>query len=120
MKRSQVAWVVCLLVLSTALFCAWAGQDVFMYDDHGKRDPLWPLVSSTGNIINYDKEFQASDLKIEGIMLGVNGQHLAIINGQIVKKGDQLGSLAVEKIGKNMVILTQGEQKFELKLNKEE
>lgn len=120
MKRPQIAWVLCLLVLGTALLCAWAGQDAFVYDDHGKRDPLWPLVSSTGNIVNYDKEFQASDLKIEGIILGVNGQNLAIINGQVVKKGDQLGSLAVEEIGKNMVILKQGEQKFELKLNKEE
>lgn len=120
MKKSQIAWMSCLLVLGTALFCAWAGQDAFLYDDHGKRDPIWPLVSSTGNIINYDKEFQASDLKIEGIMLGVSGQNLAVINGQIVKKGDLLGSLAVTEIGKNMVILKQGEQTFELKLNKEE
>ena len=77
-------------------------------------------MKSERGSINYDKEFQASDLKIEGIILGVNGQNLAIINGQIVQKGDQLGSLAVEEIGKNMVILKQGEQKFELKLNKEE
>ena len=102
------------------MFGAWAGQDVFVYDDHGKRDPLWPLVSSAGNIINYDKEFQASDLKIEGIMLGVNGQNLAIINGQIVRKGDLLGAFAVAEIWENIVILKQGEQTFELKLNKEE
>ncbi len=120
MRRSQIAWVICCLVLCTTLFYAWAGQDDFVYDDHGKRDPVWPLVSSTGNIINYDREFQASDLKIEGIMLGVNGQHLAIINGQIVKKGDPLGPLVVEEIGKNMVTFKQGEKKIELKLNKEE
>ena len=120
MKRLQIAWMSCLLVLGTALFGAWAGQDAFVYDDHGKRDPLWPLVSSAGNIINYDKEFQASDLKIEGIMLGVNGQNLAIINGQTVRKGDLLGAFAVAEIWENIVILKQGEQTFELKLNKEE
>lgn len=120
MKKSQVAWVGCLLLLGTALFCAWAGQDAFVYDDHGKRDPIWPLVSSAGNIINYDKEFQASDLKIEGILVGVNGQNLAIINGQIIKKGDLLGSLVVTGIGKNIVTFKQGEKEFELKLNKEE
>jgi hypothetical protein len=120
MRRSQIAWVLCLLGLGSVLICAWAGQDSSVYDDHGKRDPVWPLVSPVGNIINYDKEFQASDLKIEGIMLGVNGQNLTIINGQIVKEGDLLGSLMVEAIGKNTVTLKQGEQKFELKLNKEE
>src|SRR3989338_2328858 len=101
MKRLQIAWMSCLLVLGTALFGAWAGQDVFVYDDHGKRDPLWPLVGPAGNILNYDKEFQATDLKIEGIISGVNGQNLAIINGQIVKKGDQLGPLVVARIGKD-------------------
>lgn len=120
MRKSQIAWGICFLVLGTVLFRAWAGQDAFVYDDHGKRDPVWPLVSSSGSIINYDKEFQASDLKIEGIMLGVNGQNLAIINGQIVKKGDQIGSLVIVEIGKNTVALKQGEQKFALKLNKEE
>ena len=120
MKKRRVVWIMFLLVCGTALFYAWAGQDAFVYDAHGKRDPLWPLVSSTGNIINYDKEFQATDLKVEGIMSGIKGQNLAIINGQIVKKGDQLGSLVVAQIEKDSVILTQGEQKFELKLNKEE
>ena len=100
MKRSQTAWVICLLVLGTALLCAWAGQDAFVYDDHGKRDPLWPLVSSTGSIINYDKEFQASDLKIEGVILGVNGQNLAIINGQIVKKAISSDRSRLKRSGK--------------------
>ena len=110
------------LVLSCPM--AWvfsqAQEQAFSYNDHGKRDPLWPLVSPTGNIINYDKEFQASDLKVEGIILAGNGENLAIINGQIVKRNDQLGPLTVDEIKKDLVVLTQGQQRFELKLNKEE
>lgn len=120
MKRKWFVGGMFSLVCGTALFYAWAGQDAFVYDDHGKRDPLWPLVGPAGNILNYDKEFQATDLKIEGIISGVNGQNLAIINGQIIKQGDRLGPLTVAQIGIDSVVLTQGEKKFELKLNKEE
>lgn len=120
MRKAHITWIICLLILSPVLFYAWAEQKIFVYNDQGKRDPLWPLVSPAGNVVNYDKEFQATDLKIEGIISGKGGQNLAIINGQIVKKGDLLGSLMVSDIRKDFVVLTQGEQRFELKLNKEE
>ncbi|MBI5416091.1 MAG: hypothetical protein HZA29_04675 [Candidatus Omnitrophica bacterium] len=97
-----------------------AEEQAFVYDDHGKRDPFWPLVGPTGNIINYDKESHASDLKIEGIISTANGQNLAIIDGQVVKKNDLVGDFLVVEIRKDRVVLTQGQQRFELKFNKEE
>lgn len=122
MGRTLGMVLVCagLLGGGMALVTSQAQPQGLIYNDHGKRDPLWPLVSPAGNIINYDKEFQATDLKIEGIISAANGQNLAIINGQVVRKNDQVGPLTVTEIRKDTVILTQGQQEFELKMNKEE
>src|SRR3989338_7168086 len=97
------------------------GAGVFTYDDHGRRDPLWPLVSPAGNIIDYEKkEFQFTDLKLEGIISGQGDQNLAIINGQILKINDQVGSFVVTNIGKDVVVLMKDQREFTLELEKEE
>jgi hypothetical protein len=94
---------------------------VFTYDDHGRRDPLWPLVSPAGNIIDYEKkEFQFTDLKLEGIISGAGDKNLAIINGQILKVNDHVGSFVVTQIGKDTVVLMKDQREFTLELKKEE
>ena len=98
----------------------WAEGERFVYDDHSKRDPLWPLVNAGGSVLSYDTDFVVTDLSIEGIMLGGDGQNLAIINGRIVKVNDNVGQFIVSEITKDTVILTKGQEKFELKLKKEE
>lgn len=92
----------------------------FVYEDHGKRDPFWPLVSSAGNIVNYETEFQVTDLKLEGIISAGEGQNLAIINGRIVQTNDPLGPFTVMGIGSDSVTLGKDQQTFELRLKKEE
>lgn len=93
---------------------------VFIYQDHGKKDPFWPLVNSTGNIINYDFELSVMDMVLEGVMSDKNGIFVAIVNGRLIKKGDKLGEFMVDSIEKNSVIFSKGEEKFELKLKKKE
>ncbi len=90
------------------------------YDSHGKRDPFWPLVSPLGSLINYETEFQVTDMKLEGIISGADGQNLAIINGHIVQRNDRLGPFTVTRIEKDLVVLIKDQQEFELKLKKEE
>ena len=92
----------------------------FIYDDHGRRDPLWRLVGSNGTIFNYETEFLITDLVLEGVMAGAGEGNLAIINRRILKAGDVIGQFIIEKIDKNSVILKKGKQKFELKLEKGE
>lgn len=91
----------------------------FSYNDHDKRDPFWPLVSPTGELIDYEKGFQLTDLKMEGIMVADNGKNLAIINGKVIKENDRLGPVTVIEIKKDMVILSNGQQRFELRMKKE-
>ena len=90
----------------------------FKYEDRGKRDPFWSLVSPSGTIVNYDNELELTDLALQGVMTGVDGQNLAIINGRILKLNDQIGEYVVTEISKEYVILKKGEQELLLKLKK--
>ena len=95
-------------------------QEPFVYDDRGKRDPLWQLVSPSGVILNYETDFLITDLSLEGIMAGKDGKNYAIINGRILKAKDTIGQFVVEQIDDNRIVLKKGKQKFELKLTKDE
>ncbi len=107
-------------IIFLAIFTA-VGQakDGFVYDDHGKRDPFWSLVSSAGSITTYDSDYRISDLQLEGIMTGNDG-NLVVINGKIFKIKDMVGEYSVEQITASSVILKKGTQIFELQLKKEE
>lgn len=94
-------------------------QEKFIYDDHAKRDPFWPLVSRSGTMISYEKEISIKDLILEGIISDAEG-NLAIINGNIVKKGDTVGIFTIETIGDYSITLTHKSKNFTLHLNKEE
>jgi hypothetical protein len=109
-----------LMVLTIFNTVAMAEKGSFVYDDQGRRDPFWQLVSPSGAILNYETEFLITDLALEGIMAGEDGQNYAIINGRILKAADVIGQFIVERIDDNGIILKMGTQKFELKLKKEE
>lgn len=95
-------------------------QTHFVYDDRGKRDPFWPLVSDSGTILNYGTDFLITDLSLEGIMAGEDGKNFAIINGRVLKAEDTIGQFVVQQIDDDRIVLKQGSRKFELKLKKEE
>ena len=86
------------------------------YDDKGKRDPFWPLISASGTIINYGEDITPSDMVLEGIMSDGDGQYTAIINGNIVKPGDAIGTFQIERIEPKTVFFAKGSEKFELNL----
>jgi len=95
-------------------------NEQFVYDDQGRRDPFWRLVSPSGAILNYETDFLITDLALEGIMAGKDGKNYAIVNGRILKAADVIGQFVVERIDDDRVILKKGRQKFELKLKKGE
>ena len=117
----------CLLLVLGLLLCSGfvvaepekQKEEKFTYDDKGKRDPLLPLVSSTGTFINVEQEYILSDLTLEGIVTGNTG-NIAIINGQVVNEKQQIGDFVVEEIGQDFVILLKGTQKSTLRLTKED
>jgi len=90
----------------------------FSYDDHSKRDPLVPLVTSSGEIVNFSSELLISDLYLEGIMFAKDENSIAIINGKLLKVNDSIGSFILKKITKYYVILSKGGKKIRLNLKR--
>jgi hypothetical protein len=117
-----VASVNMLMVAAFLLIPLLAGAEdkPFVYSDKGKQDPFLRLVSSTGAIVNFDGELVISDMALEGIIAGENGDNVAVINGIIVKPDDQLGPYSVKKVGSDAVILQKDQERFVLKLRREE
>ena len=74
------------------------------------RDPF-----SKQNVMDHST-VAISDLKLEGILWHSEKAPHAIINGEIVSKGDKIGDATVLEIQKEKVILTDGETKYELSL----
>ncbi len=115
--------VVGLLTTADVVFSSPTSTDVktsFVYNDHGKRDPLWSLLGNRGAILNFDKDVQASDMVLEGILAEPTGGSVAIINGKIINVGDRVGFFIVKEIQGNIVILEKGQEIITLKLKKEE
>ena len=112
--------VFCLFLFIAIVSPLQAEESLFFSDDQGKRDPFWRLVTPSGVIINYDKDILASDMVLEGILVGENGNNVAIIDGKIIKEKDTLGVFIVEEIGPDSVVLRKGQENFTLTLKKEE
>jgi hypothetical protein len=105
----QIVWIAVLLA------CIFPSR-VEAYDDKGKRDPFWPLISASGTIINYGEDITPADMVLEGIMSDGGGKYTAIINGNIVKSGDTVGAFKIERIEPNSVLFEKGTEQFELNL----
>ena len=118
--------IILRLVMVLAVFsAAYAGElvekEAFVYNDEGRRDPFWPLISPSGAIITSDEEeLSTSDMMLTGVMTGSDGKNVAVINGKIVKEGDTIGAFKVERISPTYVVLDRGQEKSELHLRKEE
>ena len=93
-------------------------QVPFVYDEHGKRDPFVPLVSSAGMLVTYDKDLALNDMVLEGILTDPTGSNAAIVNGKVVKVQDPIGPYTVSLIGLDHVEFTKGTEKFVLGLKK--
>ena len=104
------------LVMASA---AWSEETEFVYDDHGARDPFWPLVTAGGAFVSYETNFTVSEMNLEGVIEDGRGG-LAIINGTVVEVGKNLGQYIVRKISPDGVILEKDGQTTELRLKKEE
>ena len=78
-------FLVALMVIISSGIVAALEKETFVYDDDGRRDPFWQLVSPSGVILNYETDFLITDLALEGIMAGKDGKNFAIINGRILK-----------------------------------
>jgi hypothetical protein len=115
----QTAWMLLMMFLFIALPLTPGMAEGFTYNDRGQRDPFWPLVSSGGAIVNYDSNFAASELILEGIIADGKSR-IAIINGNIVEEGKKIGFYTVQQILADRVVLVKDGQDTVLRMKKEE
>jgi hypothetical protein len=115
MKRSLFLLVFGLALTSVVL----ADEGEFIYNDHGSRDPFWPLVTAGGALVSYESNFSVDEMTLEGTIEDGSGG-LAIINGTVVEVGKRIGEYTVQKISPNGVVLEKDGQTTEIRLKKEE
>jgi len=96
-----------------------AAAEQYTYKYEGKRDPFIPLISPTGYLINLEPENNAT-LRLEGVMYDPQGDSMAIINGQLVRVGENVGDAVVSSIEPNKVTVIKDNQKVEIELRKGE
>ncbi|MFZ5801188.1 MAG: hypothetical protein ACOY3D_07450 [Candidatus Omnitrophota bacterium] len=96
------------------------GTEEFSYDSKGKRDPFMPLVTSQGYIVNIEDELLVADMNLEGIIYDAGGRSMAVINGKVVKSGDNIGRYTIKEIRKERVILVKDEEESILELLRED
>jgi hypothetical protein len=104
-----------LLIISANLVYA---QEPFVYDEHGKRDPFVPLVSSAGIVVTYDEDLAVNDLVLEGIVADASGNNVAIVNGKVVKAHDKIGPYVVDVIAVDHVEFLKGTERFSLRIKR--
>ncbi|HTL70432.1 MAG TPA: hypothetical protein VL404_03980 [Candidatus Eisenbacteria bacterium] len=92
-----------------------------LYDAHGKRDPFVPLVTLTSRESSGLMGIEsAGDINIEGIVYDPRGS-VVVLNGSVLKEGEEMGSLKVVKIEPNGVrVLINGTESYISLYNNEE
>ncbi|MCX5692118.1 MAG: general secretion pathway protein GspB [Candidatus Omnitrophica bacterium] len=109
-----------ILVLSISgitLSPVFAGEE-FKYNANSRRDPFIPLISETGGYASDAYEASAiEDIRLEGIVWDDVKGSIAIINGEIVKEGDYLGSVKILKINKDSVVFDVNGESLKIELN---
>ena len=109
----RIGFVITLLFANSVY-----AQANFVYDEHGKRDPFVPLVSSAGMVVTYDEDLSVNDLVLEGIVSDAEGNNMAIVNGKVVNVKDKIGPYTVDLITGDHVEFLKGTERYILKLKK--
>ncbi|MFC1704605.1 hypothetical protein ACFL1E_07500 [Candidatus Omnitrophota bacterium] len=113
--------LIILLVLFTFTFtCLGVADEIFIYDSKNNRDPFVPLVTSEGYSINFEPLHQAGNIKLEGITYDAKAASFAIINGQVMKVGDEIGTFEILEIDADGITVSHEDKKMRVNLRKEE
>ena len=113
-------FALCFWLLSFSFCFLSYAQEEFVYDAKNKRDPFIPLVTSDGRLLKLEQEEGTQGLLLEGIIYDDKGISCAIVNGEVVRVGDEAGGFQVLKIQKDKVIFIKDGQPTEIELKKEE
>lgn len=111
MKR---LWILCLTFGTLFSSSPLGAEEQILYDTQGKRDPFMPLVSETSRdasgLVGIEN---ADDVHIEGIVYDPQQASMVIVNGSLMKEGEESGNFKVISIKPTGVLLSiNGEEQF--------
>lgn len=108
------------VVLAIILAKQLAAEDSFVYKAGGRRDPMIPLVTPQGLIRDIKSQSaQHGGLSLEGIIYDAQRNSLAIINGEILKAGDNIGEVKILDIRQDRVMILKDNEVQEIRLEEE-
>ncbi|MFH1777902.1 MAG: general secretion pathway protein GspB [Candidatus Omnitrophota bacterium] len=104
---------ICFSIIITALLIlltitAVYATNSFRYDRHDRRDPFVPLVTPDGQLLittTPEEDTSVADIFLEGIMYDTKGDSVAIINGELLRKGDSYGAVKIKEIRTDKVVI---------------
>jgi len=107
MTRRTFLWILCTAFVMISLVRNGLAAEEGFYDAKGKRDPFVPLISSSaaqrGGLYGADS---LDDLLIEGIVYDPKKGSVVIVNGTLLKEGEEQGNVQVIRIKPDGVIFT--------------
>ncbi len=106
-------------------YCQAETEDSFVYSKENRRDPFVSSLdkdSPTGLRISFEAPQEDIKLPVEFMLKGIlsKGSELyAIINDDVLRKGDRLGQVVIRDIRQDKVILEYAGREFTLSLRRE-
>lgn len=117
MLRCALIILVVISLIPISSYSHAAGEESFTYDDMGMKDPFFPLVDKDGKLtVTHGSIDSVNDIVVEGILYDDDGESVVILNGLVFKENDQVGTIRVERIEEDRVILSAKGRKYTLKL----
>ena len=115
-KAGLIAVLVLILSVASVAFA----EGAYEYDSKGKLDPFVPLISESGAYVSDAYAITGiKDVRLEGIVWDDAKGSVAIINGEIVEEGQEIGSVKVLEIKNDSVIFDVGGEEVKVELRSE-
>ncbi len=114
-KITSIFFITILSFMIIYPFCFGESKYAFKLTD---RDPFSPLVSKNGTLI-IPREIDLGRLVVKGIIYSKESP-VAIINDEVVERGEKIGDYLVLEIEEKRIILKKGDKEFILKLEEDE
>lgn len=114
----KTLFIVLLFSLNAALLFAEDIED-FVYDSKGKRDPFISLITRDVRVAAGLEGVQViDDITLEGILWDPKGGSIAVLNGVIMREGQEAGSVKLKKIEEKKITLLLNEIEYTISLVK--
>ena len=93
-------------------------EEIYEYETNNRRDPFVPLVLEGGAYASDAYGISGiTDIRLEGIVWDDKKASIAIVNGEIVEEGQEIGSVKVLRIERDAVVFEVEQEEIRIELS---